>query len=83
MRYSKLSLIVFLFSVFANAQDIVNNSFGSGFYNVVAADSSYSMKFATRIQSLYVGEWDVNESDGIHNSSSQFLMKCNGVPIKR
>ncbi len=75
MRYLKLSLIVFLFSVFANAQDVVNNSFGSGFYNVVAADSSYSMKFATRIQSLYVGEWDVNESDGIHNSSSQFLMR--------
>lgn len=75
MRYLILFLIVYLFSVSANAQDIVNNSFGSGFYNVVAADSSYSMKFAARMQSLYVGEWDVNESEGLHNSSSQFLIR--------
>ncbi len=75
MRYLILFLIVYLFSVSANAQDIVNNSFGSGFYNVVAADSSYSMKFAVRMQSLYVGEWDFNESEGLHNSSSQFLIR--------
>ena len=75
MRNYILTPLVFLFSVTAYAQDIVNNSFGKGFYNVVAADSSYSMNLAARIQSLYVGEWDVNDEDGIHNSSSQFLIR--------
>ena len=75
MRNYIFTLLLFLFSLTAYAQDIVNNSFGKGFYNVVAADSSYSMNLAARIQSLYVGEWDVNDEDGIHNSSSQFLIR--------
>ena len=75
MRNYILTLLVFLFPLSANTQDIVNNSFGKGFYNVVAADSSYSMNLAARIQSLYIGEWDVNDEDGIHNSSSQFLIR--------
>ena len=75
MRNYILTLLVFLFSLSAHTQDIVNNSFGKGFYNVVAADSSYSMNLAARIQSLYIGEWDVNDEDGIHNSSSQFLIR--------
>ena len=75
MRNYILTPLAFLFSLTAYAQDIVNNSFGKGFYNVVAADSSYSMNLAARIQSLYVGEWDVNDEDGIHNSSSQFLIR--------
>ena len=75
MRNYILTPLLFLFSLTAYAQDIVNNSFGKGFYNVVAADSSYSMNLAARIQSLYVGEWDVNDEDGIHNSSSQFLIR--------
>ena len=75
MRNYIFTPLVFLFSLTAYAQDIVNNSFGKGFYNVVAADSSYSMNLAARIQSLYVGEWDVNDEDGIHNSSSQFLIR--------
>jgi hypothetical protein len=57
------------------SQEVINNSFGNGFYNVVASDSSYSMKLDARIQSLYTGEWDVNESEGVHNSSSQFLIR--------
>ena len=75
MRNYIFILLLFLFSLTAYAQDIVNNSFGKGFYNVVAADSSYSMNLAARIQSLYIGEWDVNDEDGIHNSSSQFLIR--------
>ena len=75
MRNYIFTLLLFLFSLTAYAQDIVNNSFGKGFYNVVAADSSYSMNLAARIQSLYIGEWDVNDEDGIHNSSSQFLIR--------
>jgi phosphate-selective porin OprO/OprP len=56
-------------------QEVVNNSFGNGFYNVIAADSSYSMKLAARMQSLYIADWDVNDADGIHNGGSQFLVR--------
>ena len=62
------------FSTLVIAQEVVNNSFGNGFYNVIAADSSYSMKLAARMQSLYIADWDVN-ADGIHNGGSQFLVR--------
>ena len=63
------------FSTLLVAQEIVQNSFGNGFYNVIAADSSYSMKLAARMQSLYIADWDVNDSEGIHNGGSQFLIR--------
>ena len=63
------------FSTLVVAQEVVQNSFGNGFYNVIAADSSYSMKLAARMQSLYIADWDVNDSEGIHNGGSQFLIR--------
>ncbi|MEZ7925825.1 MAG: porin [Flavobacteriales bacterium] len=63
------------FSTLVIGQEVVNNSFGNGFYNVIAADSSYSMKLAARMQSLYIADWDVNDADGIHNGGSQFLVR--------
>jgi hypothetical protein len=56
-------------------QDVTNNKFGKGLYNVVAKDSSYSMKFAIRMQSLYIGEWNINDSAGISGGRSQFLVR--------
>lgn len=67
--------IIMFYSGIVYSQEVINNSFGNGFYNVVASDSSYSMKLDARIQSLYVGEWDVNDSKGVHNSRSQFLIR--------
>ena len=75
MKNFNLLLIALGFSAVMFGQEVVNNSFGNGFYNVIAADSSYSMKFAARMQSLYIGEWYVNAADGIHNRSSQFLVR--------
>lgn len=75
MKKLNVLLIALSCSAMMFGQEVVNNSFGKGFYNVVAADSSYSMKFAARMQSLYIGEWDVNDVDGIHNASSQFLVR--------
>jgi len=75
MKNFNLLLIALGFSAVMFGQEVVNNSFGQGFYNVIAADSSYSMKFAARMQSLYIAEWDVNDADGIHNGNSQFLIR--------
>ncbi len=75
MKKLSVLFITVFYSVITFGQEIVNNSFGKGLYNIIAADSSYSIKFDLRIQSLYIGEWDVNDEDGIHNGSSQFLVR--------
>ena len=75
MTKIKLTLISLFITSFAFAQDTTNNKFGKGFYNVVAKDNSYSMKFAVRMQSLYVGEWNINDSSGIGAGDSQFLIR--------
>jgi len=75
MKKFNLLLIALGFSAIMFGQEVVDNSFGNGFYNVIAADNSYSMKFAARMQSLYIGTWDMNEEEGLHNGNSQFLVR--------
>lgn len=52
----KITLIIVLFctcfSFTSNAQEVIDSKFGKGIFNVIAKDSSWSMKFATRIQFL-------------------------------
>jgi phosphate-selective porin OprO/OprP len=62
-------------SYFAEAQDITNNTFGKGLVNVVAKDSSYSLKFGARFQSLYTGSWDFPNNDNLENGEGQFLIR--------
>ncbi len=62
-------------SYFAQAQDITENKYGKGLVNVVAKDSSYSMKFAARFQSLYTGSWDFPNNDNLENGEGQFLIR--------
>ena len=44
-----------------NAQEISDNKFGKGMINFISKDSSYSVKFAPRIQTRYQSQWDYNE----------------------
>lgn len=57
------------------AQTEVDSKFGKGLYNVVAADSSWSMKFGMRFQTLFIGEFDNNEDEGVTNANSNFLIR--------
>ncbi len=75
MKKIKLVLTLVALSTVVFGQDQTNNKFGKGLYNVIAKDSSYSMKFAIRMQSLYIGEWNVNDSDGVSAGNSQFLVR--------
>jgi hypothetical protein len=70
-----LTLIVLMHTIISFSQDTINNKFGGGLYNVVAKDNSYSMKLGVRIQSLYVGEWNINDSSGIGSGQSQFMVR--------
>ena len=72
----KLSLVIALMiTTLTFSQERVNQKFGKGFLNVVSQDSSWSMKLGVRIQSLYVGEWNINETSGIGVGTSSFLIR--------
>ena len=75
MKRLNLLLIAIGVTALSFAQDTTNNTFGKGLYNVVAKDNSYSVKFAIRMQSLYIGQWDVNDSSGLGSGTSQFLVR--------
>jgi phosphate-selective porin OprO and OprP len=76
MKRFNLFSISILFSLFSYAQDTVNSKFGKGLINVVAKDNSFKMKFGVRVQSLFVGSWQVNESEGIvGDAATQFLIR--------
>ena len=45
------------------AQEISDTKFGNGMINFIAKDSSFSVKFAPRIQSRYQSKWSYNGED--------------------
>ncbi|MDA8871642.1 OprO/OprP family phosphate-selective porin [Flavobacteriaceae bacterium] len=53
--------VVLINSVFA--QEISDTKFGKGVINFIAKDSSFSVKFAPRIQSRYQSQWDYSGED--------------------
>jgi hypothetical protein len=61
----KLTLLAVLFctcfSFTVNAQKTVDSKFGKGIFNVIAKDSSWSMKFATRMQFLSTSVLSAND----------------------
>ena len=64
----KITLLAVLFctclSFTSNAQQVVDSKFGKGVFNVIAKDSSWSMKFAPRMQFLSSSSWDVDNGNG-------------------
>ena len=59
LKAKQLTLILcVIFSSFLKAQEVSDTKFGKGMINFIAKDSSFSVKFAPRIQSRYQGQWD-------------------------
>ena len=57
-----------------SAQKISDNKFGKGMINFIAKDSSYSVKFAPRIQTRYQSRWDYNQ-DSYGDPEYNFLVR--------
>lgn len=74
MKWYLLSAFLLVSIISVNAQEITENTFGKGLVNVVAKDSSYSVKFAARFQSLFTSNWD-NPDNGLENGRSNFLIR--------
>lgn len=63
MRGLTLSIILLMFlGTSLSGQDTSNNKFGKGL-QIVGADSSFSMKFSTRFQTLYLGEYNLDSDE--------------------
>ncbi len=74
-RKSIAIAIIILCSVKLSAQQGVNEiSFGKGLLNYVAADSSFSVKFAPRFQVRYYGTSDFSD-DGLAPVDHDFLIR--------
>ncbi len=54
------TLAVLVCTIVVQGQDITKSKFGKGIINVIAKDSSFSLKFATRMQFLSTTEWSYN-----------------------
>ncbi|GAA4275399.1 porin [Aquimarina mytili] len=73
LKTTLTALALFTFC-FINAQETTETKFGKGILNVVAKDSSWSMKFATRFQLLGTAGWDINDGD-YSKSETNFLVR--------
>ena len=58
----------------AHSQEITETSFGKGMLNVVAKDSSWSVKFAPRIQFRAGSQWD-HDGDSYGSPEYNFLIR--------
>jgi hypothetical protein len=70
-----LTAVALFLSINLFGQDITENKFGKGIINVVAQDSSYSMKFNLRMQSLFTSDWGVSEDNNFGDAESAFLIR--------
>ncbi|MEZ4777892.1 MAG: porin [Flavobacteriaceae bacterium] len=76
MKSKITSLIVFLiFGITLHSQEISDTKFGKGMINFTAKDSSFSVKFAPRIQFRSESNWDYN--------GANYDSPVHGVSIRR
>ncbi len=75
MKKIFLVILTVLTCGIGTSQTVVNSKFGKGIMNVIAQDSSWSMKIGLRFQSLFMGSTLVNDEVGTKYSNAQFLIR--------
>jgi len=64
LKAKRFTLVLFvILSSFLESQEVSDTKLGKGMINFIAKDSSFSVKFAPRIQSRYQGQWDYDGED--------------------
>lgn len=63
MKQLILSFLFIPLGLLLQAQGISDTKFGNGMINFIAKDSSFSVKFAPRVQSRYQSEWSYDGED--------------------
>lgn len=75
LKLIALPALAILLSLPVQSQEITENRFGKGIINVVARDSSYSLVFAARFQSLFSSQWEFPHYDEFESGESNFLIR--------
>jgi len=75
MKKYSLIVILIVFTYNVSAQNKVLNKFGKGIINIISQDSSFSMKLGLRVQTLYTGSWNINDTSGIDSGTSNFSIR--------
>lgn len=73
MKHLLLGTLLVIFSLHFIGQQVTNNTFGKGI-SIVAADSSFSMKFSARIQSLFIAEIP-SDNNGMEDVSGNWMIR--------
>jgi len=73
-KFLSLTFIVFIFFT-AVSQEVKAPIFGKGILNIVGKDSTWSMKFAARIQFLGTAAWEKGPEGGWINPESNMLIR--------
>lgn len=73
--HSLLILGMLLLTINSNAQDVTNNKFGTGLINTIAKDSSFSLKFTARFQTLSTSSWDFENNNSLTNPESSIQIR--------
>jgi len=74
MKLRFIILMTLCFFYESNAQDVTETKFGKGIFNVIAKDSSFSLKFATRMQFLSTTQWNY-DGDSYGKAETNFLVR--------
>jgi hypothetical protein len=75
MKLRNLLVVVVCFAyTISNAQTITDTKFGKGLINFVAKDSSFSVKFAPRIQARFNSQWDY-KGDSYGDAAQNFSLR--------
>ncbi|HAT63304.1 MAG TPA: porin, partial [Flavobacteriaceae bacterium] len=75
MKLLKFAILAILFSTLTiEAQEISDTSFGKGIINYTAKDSTFSIKFAPRIQFRSETNWDYN-GNNYNSPEHNFLIR--------
>ncbi len=75
MKLQFFTLVLLFCSIYVlEAQEISDTKFGNGLINFVAKDSSFSVKFAPRIQGRYMINWD-HDGENYGSGEQNFLIR--------
>ncbi|WP_190810606.1 porin [Flagellimonas sp. S3867] len=76
MKFKFLAIGLFaLVCISSHAQKVEAPKFGKGLFNIVGKDSTWTMKFAMRMQLLGIATWDEGVDDGFANPEQNFLVR--------
>ena len=68
-------LIILVISLSALSQTRHTTKFRKGFINAMSQDSSWSAKIGIRIQSLFVADWNVNDTAGFGSATTNMMIR--------